>query len=279
MLKSRVITALILLPLAVYGILFLSNSSFAAVVGLIILIGAYEWAGFAKFPSRLAKLALVVLVATIIYSLWLMNFVVSANVMNGVAAAFWLFALILVLGYPASANFWKDKSLIIAIMGIVLLTLTWYSLISLHAIEKLQFAHSSISGPYLVLFLMILIWLADTGAYFSGKRFGKNKLAPSVSPGKSREGVYGGLLLAIIAAILFALWHHGSSQDYLNIISITIVTVVFSVIGDLMESMFKRQSSIKDSSNLLPGHGGILDRIDSVTAAGPVFFIAISLAY
>ena len=181
MLKSRVITALILLPLAVYGILFLSNSSFAAVVGLIMLIGTYEWAGFAKFPSRLAKLALVVLVATIIYSLWLMNFVLSANVMNGVAAAFWLFALILVLGYPASANFWKDKSLIIAIMVILLLTMTWYSLISLHAIEKLKFAQSSISGPYLVLFLMILIWLADTGAYFSGKRFGKNKLAPSVS--------------------------------------------------------------------------------------------------
>lgn len=277
MLISRVLTALILFPLAVYGILFLENDAFALVVGIIMLLGAYEWAGFAQFPSRLAKLAFVVIVATSIYSLWLMNFAISSDVMNTTAGIFWLFCLLLVLAYPGSSVLWKDKTLVIAIIGIVLLTLTWYSLISIHAIPEMDFAQVRISGPYLVLSVMMLVWIADTGAYFSGKRFGKNKLAPKVSPGKSREGVYGGVLLALMAALIFTFWHQGEMDDYQRIIIITIITVVFSVVGDLMESMFKRQAGIKDSGNILPGHGGIMDRIDSVTAAGPVFFIAITM--
>ena len=277
MLLSRVLTALILLPLAIYGILFLENDMFAFIVGVIMLLGAYEWAGFAQFPSKLSKFAFVIIVATVIYSVWLMSFAISAELMNILAGGFWVFCLLLVLAYPSSAVIWKDKTLVIAILGIVLLTFTWYSLISIHAIKALSFANTQISGPYLVLSVMILVWLADTGAYFSGKRFGKNKLAPKVSPGKSREGVYGGILLTVIAASLFTFWHEGSLADYQRIIIITIVTVVFSVIGYLMESMFKRQTGIKDSGNLLPGHGGILDRIDSITAAGPVFFIAISI--
>lgn len=276
---SRVITALILLPLAVYGILFLGNDSFAIVVGLIMLLGAYEWAGFAKFPSLLAKIAFVVIVATILYSLWLMNFALSSNIMNAAAAGFWLFNLILVFAYPGSAAFWKDKPLIIALMGITLLSLTWYSLIAIHGIAELQFAQTRISGPYLVLSVMILVWLADTGAYFSGRAFGKHKLAPKVSPGKSREGVIGGLVLAMFVAMLFTYWHQGEWQDYRHIFLVTIVTVLFSVVGDLMESMFKRQTGIKDSGHLLPGHGGILDRVDSISAAGPVFFIVISIVY
>ena len=279
MLKLRVITALILFPLAVCGILFLSNNSFAAFVGLIMLVGAYEWAGFAKFPSLPAKMAYVILVATILFSLWLINFILSVNFMNGLAAVFWLFALILLFGYPGSARFWSGKPAIIAIMGLFLLTLTWYAVISIHAITEFEFAQTHISGPYLLLSALMLIFAADTGAYFSGKRFGKNKLAPKISPGKSIEGVVGGLMLALVMSVLFTLWHGGSSQDYLHIIGITIVTVIFSVIGDLTESMFKRQANIKDSSNLLPGHGGILDRVDSITAAGPIFFITLSLIY
>jgi len=279
MLISRVLTALVLLPLAIYGILFLSNDSFAIVFGLILLLGAYEWAGFAKFSSKLAKITLVLVVAIALYSLWLMNSALSPQVMSAVVAVFWLFNLILVFAYPRSAAVWKDKPLIIALMGIILLSLTWYALVAIHAIAILKFAQTSISGPYLVLAVMILVWLADTGAYFSGRRFGKIKLAPEVSPGKSREGVFGGLLLAVIIAMLFAFWHKAGLQDYQKIILITVVTVLFSVIGDLMESMFKRQAGIKDSGNILPGHGGILDRIDSITAAGPIFYIAISMVY
>lgn len=279
MLKLRVITALVLFPLAVFGILFLENNTFAAFVGLIMLLGAYEWAGFAQFPSFASKIAYTIIVATILYSLWLMNFVLSGNVMNGLAAVFWGVALLLVLAYPGSSKAWSGKSVVIAIMGLFLLTITWYAVISIHAISTVKFAQIFISGPYLLLSALMLIFAADTGAYFSGKRFGKNKLAPQVSPGKSIEGALGGLLLALVMAILFTLWCGGVLQDYLNIIAITVVTVIFSIIGDLMESMFKRQADIKDSSNLLPGHGGILDRIDSITAAVPVFYIALSLMY
>ncbi len=277
MLKLRVITALILFPLAVSGILFLSNDAFAAFVGIVMLFGAYEWAGFAKFPSMPSKLAYVAIVATILFSIWLINFLLSVDFMNGMAAFFWVFALLLVIGYPGSSKFWRGKAVIISVMGLFLLTITWYAIVSLHAITEFQFAQTHISGPYLLLSALMLIFAADTGAYFSGKRFGKNKLAPKVSPGKSIEGVIGGLLLALLMALVFTLWHSGDLHDYLHVIGITIVTVTFSVIGDLMESMFKRQADIKDSSNLLPGHGGILDRMDSITAAVPVFFITISL--
>ncbi len=279
MLKLRVITALVLLPLALYAILFLDNQSFTAVIGVVTLIAAYEWAGFAKFPSVLAKLAYVVIVATVIYSLWLINFVISPMVMNAVSAGFWLLALLLIFAYPGSASFWKDRPPMIAVLGLILLTMTWYSLTAIHAISAVQIGEGQITGPYLLLSVMMLVWAADTGAYFSGRRFGKNKLAPAISPGKSREGVYGGMLLALFIALVFALWNKAGMQDYLYITGISLVTVVFSVAGDLMESMFKRQANLKDSGNILPGHGGILDRIDSVTAAAPVFYIALSLTY
>ena len=279
MLKLRVITALILFPLAVFGILFLSNHTFAAFVGFIMLLGAYEWAGFAKYPSFASKIAYVVIVATILISLWLVNFILSADVMNTIAAVFWMFSLILILGYPGSAGFWGGRPVVISTIGLFLLTITWYAVVAIHGIAAVQFSLIQISGPYLLLSVLMLIFAADTGAYFAGKRFGKHKLSPKVSPGKSIEGVIGGLVLALILSILFTLWQGGDFQNYMRIIGITIVTVFFSVVGDLMESMFKRQADIKDSSNLLPGHGGILDRIDSITAAVPIFYIALSLMY
>lgn len=279
MLKLRVITALILFPLAVSGILFLPNNTFAAFVGFIMLLGAYEWAGFARFPSLAAKLAYVLMLATILFSLSLMSFAIPVKAMIVLSGGFWLLALLLVFKYPSSAGFWKERPVVIAILGIFLLSITWYAVVAIHAIKEIQLAGTILTGPYLLLSSLMLIWAADTGAYFSGKRFGKNKLAPKISPGKSIEGVIGGLLFALFLALLFTLWHGADSSDYLAVIGITIVTVIFSVIGDLMESMFKRQADLKDSGNLLPGHGGILDRIDSITAAGPVFFIALSLLY
>jgi len=279
MLKLRVITALILFPLAVSGILFLSNSSFATLFGLVILLAAYEWAGFAGFPSLLAKLAYVVIVATMLFSLWLINFALSADMMNNAAIVSWAIIIALLIGFPARLKFWHNNIVVIAVIGLAVLVFTWYALISLHAIDHIRFAEIQISGPYLVLSVMMLIWIADTGAYFSGKRFGKTKLALTISPGKSREGVYGALALAFIVVVLFTLWSGGSFQDYVNIIGLGLATVIFSVIGDLAESMFKRQANIKDSSQMLPGHGGILDRIDGVTAAAPAFYIGLSFLF
>lgn len=278
-LKLRIITALALFPLAVYCILFLSNPEFSLFVGFILLLGAYEWAGFSGFPSSLAKLAYVLIIATVLFSIWLIKFALSVSIVNNLSMGFWLFSLILLAGFPNRFKFFYTINLMIAIIGVFLLSITWYALVSLHAIEALPFAQTTISGPYLVLSVMMLVWIADTGAYFSGKNFGKHKLAPQISPGKTIEGVLGGLFLVLISVSLFTLWHAGSSQDYLYIIAISTISVIFSVVGDLMESLFKRQANIKDSGQLLPGHGGILDRIDSITAAAPIFFIALSWLY
>lgn len=133
-------------------------------------------------------------------------------------------------------------------------------------------------GNWLILAVMVLVWGADIGAYFSGKAFGKRKLAPQVSPGKSWEGVYGGLLLSLLITLVVGLVRDASvGQIVLSLLGAALV-VFISVVGDLTESMFKRQSGIKDSSNLLPGHGGVLDRIDSLTAAIPVFAVLLWMA-
>jgi phosphatidate cytidylyltransferase len=279
MLLSRVLTALILLPLAIYGILFLSNAHFALVVGIIMLLGAYEWAGFFSVKSMSGKLLFAGLVAITLYLMWHFFLHIPVSWMLFISSLFWLFSLYLVIAYPKSASLWKNNPVIIAVLGLVLMVLTWFALVTIHALPAVTIANSQLPGPYLVLSVMILIWLADTGAYFSGRRFGRKKLAPNVSPGKSREGVYGGLILSILVVFVFTFMNSGSMLDYILLFTLSLVTVLFSVVGDLMESMFKRQAGIKDSGQILPGHGGVLDRIDSVTAAGPVFLVALSLLY
>jgi phosphatidate cytidylyltransferase len=127
------------------------------------------------------------------------------------------------------------------------------------------------SGAVWLLFVLLLVWTADIGAYFAGRRWGKRKLAPRVSPGKSWEGVYGGLAATTLLAMLFALWQPLGPMGGVALVVITAVVTLTSVLGDLFESMLKRYRNIKDSSQLLPGHGGVLDRIDSLTAAIPIF--------
>jgi phosphatidate cytidylyltransferase len=279
MLVSRILTALVLLPLAVSAILFLSNAQFALVFAGIILLGAHEWSNFIRLSSQAHKLLFVLLVTLVLGILWLVNDLLPISLINTITLIFWSFSLYLIWSYPESAHKWENKPLFIGLTGVLLLSLTWLAIVSIHAANNaVTLAQTTLSGPVLVLLVMILVWLADTGAYFSGRKWGKHKLAPLVSPGKSMEGVYGGLILAVGVACAFVWWHGGDITDYFSVLLISIFTVIFSVIGDLMESMFKRQSGIKDSGQLLPGHGGILDRIDSLTAAGPVFLLTYTLA-
>ena len=137
----------------------------------------------------------------------------------------------------------------------------WLALVRLHA-----------QGPALMLFLLLLVVAADIGAYFAGRHFGRNKLAPRVSPGKTWEGVMGGVVGAAVVALVGVSIFHVSAAPF---IGLSLVTVLASVVGDLTESLFKRHAGVKDSGSLLPGHGGVLDRVDSVTAAAPIFLVGL----
>jgi phosphatidate cytidylyltransferase len=154
-----------------------------------------------------------------------------------------------------------------SLAGVLVTVPAWASLVLLHSREP--------DGPYVILYLLVLVWAADSGAYFAGRKWGKRKLAPVISPGKSWEGVYGGIALCSVLAVAVGLAYGETLKQAAGLLLVSLLTVMFSIVGDLLESLMKRQAGIKDSSNLIPGHGGVLDRIDSLTAAAPVFFIGL----
>ncbi|MFK3724751.1 phosphatidate cytidylyltransferase [Pseudomonas monteilii] len=261
MLKQRIITALILLPIALGGFFLLQGGDFALFIGLVVSLGAWEWARLAGLEAQPLRLVYAAVIAGALMVLHLMPDL--APWVLGASVIWWGLATWLVLTYPRSSELWASAACRLLI-GVLVLLPAWQGLILLK--------HWSM-GNWLILSVMVLVWAADIGAYFSGRAFGKRKLAPQVSPGKSWEGVYGGLAvsLAIVVAVgLYRDWSLG--QVLIGVLGGALV-VMASVIGDLTESMFKRRSGIKDSSNLLPGHGGVLDRIDSLTAAIPVFAV------
>ena len=258
MLKQRIQTALWLIPLALCGFFVLQGGAFTAFVALVMLLGGWEWArlvGLVNQHERVAYgLALVV-------GFWLLQAIIPVWLVLFVALAWWLQAGRMVLNYPVCVVDWGGirRQLL---MGALILLPAGVALIWLKDQER---------ANLLILTVMLMVWAADIGAYFAGRALGKRKLAPAVSPGKSREGVYGGLVASGLLALCCGLVLGLSGGKLLVFLVAAQVIVVFSVLGDLTESMFKRNAGIKDSSNLLPGHGGVLDRIDSLTAALPLF--------
>lgn len=261
MLKQRIITALILLPIALCGFFLLAGASFALFIGVVVTLGAWEWARLAGFPAQSARIAYAVVVAALLFLLYLMPGLAPWILVA--AVIWWAVATWLVLTFPESSKHWSSAVCKLAI-GLLILLPAWQGLVQIKQAP---------AGNLLILSVMVLVWGADIGAYFSGKAFGKRKLAPKVSPGKSWEGVYGGLLACLLITVVVGVVRDWSAPQLLFGLLGAAVVVFISVVGDLTESMFKRQSGIKDSSNLLPGHGGVLDRIDSLTAAVPIFAV------
>ena len=261
MLKQRILTALVLVPLALAGVMLLSLTTFSVVVALIIMLGAWEWGNLAGFEQPGARIGFALFIGLCCF---------LANGMSpffvlGVAAGWWLVALILVKGYPESSVYCQGKPVRL-LMGVLTLVPTWFGLVALKAYN--------LSGMT-ILFVLFLVWAADVGAYFAGRALGKHKLAVNVSPKKTLEGLVGGLLLALLVAACVGLYFDFSFVRGIGLLLLTVVVGIVSVLGDLFESLLKRERGIKDSGNLLPGHGGILDRIDSLTAAVPVFTLAL----
>lgn len=266
MLKQRVITALVLLPIALGGFFLLDGGAFALFIGAVVTLGAWEWARLAGFEAQPLRVAYAAAVAVLLGLLYMVPAV--APVLLVVAVLWWSAATFLVMTYPDSSRYWGGVPGRLLI-GLLILLPAWQGLILLKQWPQ---------ANALIIAVMVLVWGADIGAYFSGKTFGKRKLAPKVSPGKSWEGLYGGLAASLLITLVVGLQQGWSAGGLLLALGGAAVVVLISVVGDLTESMFKRQSGIKDSSNLLPGHGGVLDRIDSLTAAVPVFAALLWLA-
>lgn len=258
MLRQRIITALLMAPVALFVILWLPHEVTAVVFALLVLAGAWEWSAFPVFTHRYARWLYVVFVMTCIAMLWFGG-AGRPQTLDAVllaACAWWVAALVWTVFFPSHVSRWSA-----AVAGVLVLVPAWAALVTLHNL-----------APRLVLFLILLVVAADVGAYFGGRQFGRHKLAPRVSPGKTWEGVAGGMVAAALMAVIGGYWFN--VQPVVFALLCTVV-VAASVVGDLTESLFKRHAGLKDSGSLLPGHGGVLDRVDSVTAAAPVFLLGL----
>ncbi|MDG2018200.1 MAG: phosphatidate cytidylyltransferase [Porticoccaceae bacterium] len=272
MFKQRFATASVLALLFVSALVFFSTSAFVSFIILVVLIAGWEWSGLSRIESVsgqllfLLGLLLSMLLASDyvgIYSQFnqLLSYQICFSVM-----ILWAVIFLWLQGYPSSAILWSSRPVML-VLGLVLLTVTWVALASIISLEN---------GRFLLLLAVVIIILADVGGYMAGKLFGRHKLAPTISPGKTWEGILGGMVLQALLVVILVLSF--ADINVLNLCLLVFPVAICSVIGDLFESMLKRHRGIKDSSNLLPGHGGFLDRLDGVMAALPMFFVILSKA-
>lgn len=265
--RQRITTALVLAPLPILALLFLPTPWLAALVALVMLAGLWEWTAFAGLRDTLPRVGFLtanaLLLAALAWgggpSLFPLKLISLVGVLAWGLALAWLLR-------PRFASGDGDGARALKLLaGSLAVVPAWCALAWLHADEP--------HGPRWTLFAVALVWAADSGAYFVGSKFGRRKLAPAISPGKTWEGVWGGLgtcaLLAVLALPLLGL---GWSQ-LPALVLLTLATAAASVVGDLFESLMKRHSGVKDSGDLFPGHGGLMDRLDSLLAALPVFVV------
>lgn len=261
-LKQRVITGIVLIVIVVFGILIATPPIFA-IFSLIVLVslGGWEWARLVSLVENKKNYFIAAMLAISVLVYW-------SNSLRWLAIIFgtlvWFGILALLFTYVKNTSLYKENIYLLRAAAFLVLIPAWAALITLHQYY-----------PSLVLYLILLVAIADSGAYFSGKAFGKNKLAPELSPGKTREGMLGGLAGAIIWSILGAIFFGLSRSDWFFFIFLSTVVALLSVSGDLFESLIKREAGQKDSGDILPGHGGILDRIDGLLAALPLFALGI----
>lgn len=262
MLKLRLLTAAVLVPLMVWATYALPTLGLGALMGVFILAAAWEWAGLcgiAPGPGRILYVIAVAVAGILLFRAPIIPVML-------LSAAWWLWALFEMMYYHDVRAGLLASAAGKVVSGIFVLVPAWIAPLWLHANQA--------DGWMLVLFLLVLVWSADSGAYFAGKSWGKTKIAPHISPGKSLEGVLGGLVVVVCVALISGLWVWQLEPNKLLIwVLLAALIALISVVGDLLESRYKRAIGVKDSGNLLPGHGGVLDRIDAFTAAAPFFVL------
>jgi phosphatidate cytidylyltransferase len=267
-LKQRIITAMVLAAVFIGVLLFCPPQVFALFAVIVSVVAAWEWANLCHLIQRRARLAYVGAMLVAATGLWLLmrnTALLSFQQLLFATCLWWAVALLWVQGYPSSVVFWQWRW-VRMLMGLLVLVPCLLSLVYLRF---------SAGGQFMVIGVVLLVAAADIGAYFSGRALGRHKLAPRVSPGKSWEGVAGGLIAVAVLGLFYAF---ARGLDARVVLAIMLPAALVSVVGDLLESMLKRFRGIKDSGQLLPGHGGVLDRIDGLTAAVPVFTLAVITA-
>ena len=276
-LRQRIITAALLMLALIAATTLLSSFNFAVLFALLTLLATWEWSGFIGLNEPRSKVIYCSTIASMIFGLFFLLRItpaaqnidaVRAAIILGLGLLFWTLALFMLSTYPQNKNLWNDESKI-ASMGMFTLIPTWVGLVQLKYL---------LPDGYLVLVLIVLVAAVDVGAYFFGVNFGRRKLAPNVSPKKSWEGVWGGFTVCLLIGLGFAWMMHTyllelSIWRFLLLGVLILCVTFFSVVGDLLESMLKRNQNIKDSGSLLPGHGGLLDRVDGLMAATPSFVL------
>lgn len=266
-LLQRLLTAAVLIPVVVWVVLYSSFTVFSCVLSIIVYIAAYEWAGLSQVDNTVKKHSLAVVALAVSYALTAVDSSITGWLMN-FSLLFWLAFIAYAITKPTVLMKLVMPKILVILLGVAVISFTYLSL------NNIRLSHDGL-GAELLMYVLLLIWIADSGAYFAGRAFGKNKLSPVISPGKSIEGVAGGLLTCLVFSV-FATMHFDVSNNALFVLLSVFVAFV-SVYGDLFESLMKRRASVKDSGNILPGHGGVLDRIDSLIAAGPVFLALLNL--
>jgi len=252
--KQRIITAVIALLALMLVLFYLPYEVALLVIVAVMLGGAWEWSAFLGTREIATRSVYVVIVGSLIaaYS----YFDVDAALIFKVSLVSWVAALVWIFFFPTpipTAVRWLS--------GILVLVPLYVALVILYN-----------TAPALLLFALLIVWVADTGAYFAGRFLGRVKLAPDISPGKTWEGVIGGLVAVVLLILLRSMW---AETDLTVLIPFCLAVACLSVVGDLTVSMFKRTAGVKDSGSMFPGHGGVLDRIDSVAAAAPLFALGI----
>jgi phosphatidate cytidylyltransferase len=260
-LRKRIITAVILVVVLLAILLWLPPFATVIVVTALVLTGAWEWSAFLRPTVSIARVGYVALIALLLLGARYLAADPDVRHLILVAALlWWLVALGWIIFAPRSVAPWSA-----GLAGVLALVPAWVALVWLRYLPN---------GQYWVLFTLLLVWGADIGAYFAGHRFGHTRLAPAVSPGKTWEGVIGGFALSAIVAVAGSAWF---ALPVYAFVPLCLAAVGFSIVGDLTESLLKRFAGVKDSGTLFPGHGGVMDRIDSVTGAAPVLFFGLTI--
>ncbi len=258
MLNQRLFTAAILAPLFLAAVWYLPHAGIAILIGLVIVVGAWELSQMVPYKKPQLQWLYLLSLALAMWIIYPMASAPALYPLYLIATACWTIGTVWLIRRrrPLTEITLSQPTLLIG--GSLILLIAWLSILAIH----------QVAGPAWLLGLLMLIWAVDTGAYFAGRRWGKRRLSPHISPGKTWAGVFGALAAATLYAIVFSLWQ---AVPLVAMIVLSWLITGLSIGGDLAESVLKRQAGVKDSGRLLPGHGGLLDRIDSILAAAPAF--------